>query len=299
MRFAWMILFLGVLMATGCRRTPAAPPSGENRPICVLASVYPMADIVRQVGGPWVNIDWVVEAPQDVRDVQTSDALTHKLAWAQLIVTSGFDDPWADQNLASTARSQSLIQPEHMPQGLQDVRLTPWSDGVALWLDPVVAQELAQKISVALGSRDLVHAAQFTANAAAFNAAVQRLMEGQSSRFAAAKQKKFLVIRPAWSAFAQRLGLQEIAPLDAQAIGLSDAQARLIRQKAAEEHTNLLVVDRALAPEISQDLARRTGLKLLPLDLLGSSASQGIHTYIELLRYNLDALANATGAGLE
>ena len=63
--------FIAVLIAAlscaggGCKRTKA----NSDDPVDVLATVYAMADIAKQVGGDYVTAEWYVEDGQSLTEL--------------------------------------------------------------------------------------------------------------------------------------------------------------------------------------------------------------------------------------
>ena len=278
-----------------CRRGPAAAPA-QRQPIHVLVSVYPLADVVRQIGGQWVAVDWVAEGALDVRDVRRSEHLSRQFDSVGLVITSGFKDPWAGEDWNDQTRSDRILRPEQTPAGIEDAAPVPGEAGtpdllVALWLDPEVVGQLCPQIADMLGRRDLDHAPEFRADAYAKQ--IGQFLDQQRRQFAALKGKRFLVIRPGWGALARRMGLQEIHPIDGRALGFTDDQARAIRKTASAEKVDLLVVDGPITDPVRDLIVQQTKLRLLVLDFQGSSARDGHQTYLGLLRYDLAELQKA------
>jgi ABC-type Zn uptake system ZnuABC Zn-binding protein ZnuA len=122
---------------------------------------------------------------------------------------------------------------------------------------------------------------------------LRHLVEEHSKIIAKLPAKKFLVIRPAWSALGIRFGLTEIHPIDAQIERLTNADVRSLREAAQVEEIRVLVLNSVPPPAAARDLESRSQLTLLSLDLLGSSASGGHRTYQDLVRYDLEQLETA------
>src|SRR4051794_26746928 len=114
----WCLLPLLITIA-GCDRNDPAPGDrpADRQPqkIQVLATVYPMAEMVRSIGGEFVNAQWLVEGPHRPEDLDPTAELRQRAAQAPLIVTSGpWDDRWAHASLSEETRSSQVIDPQHM-----------------------------------------------------------------------------------------------------------------------------------------------------------------------------------------
>ncbi len=94
---------------------------------------------------------------------------------------------------------------------------------------------------------------------------------------------------------AEHYGVKEIAPVNTEPQNLSDDQVVTLKKAAKAEGTNVLAIDAALLPGVRRELELRTGMRLMLLDLVGSSAPEGRSTWIKLMRYNLEELERGLG----
>src|SRR5688500_223962 len=94
----WFLLIcvsglIAVASAGGCDRPP--PASGPPpEPIHVLCSVYAMADLVRQVGGERVDVEWLVESGQPLNNIEVTSERRNTFRTADLVLTRGALEPW-------------------------------------------------------------------------------------------------------------------------------------------------------------------------------------------------------------
>ena len=265
-----------------------APPNApEVLKIHVLSSVYPLASIAQQVGGPQAEVEWFCENGQDPRDLRLSDEQTRHAHQADLILTSGFREKWAGDTLEAHQQAVRLLLPESTSTG----RTLPDDHG-ALWLDPQVAREMAQLIAGRLTLLDAKHDQEYRQRADVFVKEADAVDAEFRARLAPFKGRKFLSLRTTWSTLAQHYGLEEIAPINAEAHKLTDEDVRKLKDAALENKTDVLAIDAALLPGVQRELQQRTGLRLLPLDPLGSSAPDGRSTWSRIMRYNLEQLVN-------
>jgi ABC-type Zn uptake system ZnuABC Zn-binding protein ZnuA len=288
-------LLLAALLAlalTACERAkPAAQQEVARRR--VLTTVYPLSDVVRQVGGEWVDTDWLCENGNDPRDLKLSDEQKRLLKNADLIVSSGFADVWIGQTLDLHQQALRLIRPEATPagralaNGSDDDEDAPRPD---LWLDPLIVKDLADSVREHLTVLEASHDRAFRANAEAFVRAIDALDAEFRPRLAPLAGKRFLALRPTWGRLAERYGLQEVAPVNTEPRKLTDAEVRALRDAAHSQNTDVLAVESSLLPGVQRELQLRTGLRLLLLDSLGSSAPDARSTWLRLFRYNLEQL---------
>src|SRR6266566_4897419 len=103
-----VVVFCGAIAS--CDRHPSdTPPPPPKRH--VLATVYPLSDIVRQVAGDMVDVEWFCEYGLDPRDLKLSDEQNRRARNADLLVTSGFDDVWAGESLDQRQRGLRMVRP--------------------------------------------------------------------------------------------------------------------------------------------------------------------------------------------
>lgn len=273
--------------ALSCDRQPAESIHDSVK-IHVLSTVYPLADVVRQVAGKQfekVEIESFCENGTDPRDLRLSAQQKRNAGRADLVLTSGFLESWAGEAMDSRQQALRLLQPDSTPTG----RLLPDSHG-ALWLNPQIVKEMADTVRERLTVLDSKHEPQYREGRDAFLREVDALDNEFRERLAPFKGRQFLSLRPTWSALAERYDLEEIAPIDTDPHRLTDDEVRKLKKTAEEEGIKVLVIDAALLPAVQRELQQRTGLRLLPLDLLGSSAPDGRSTWIRIMRYNLEQL---------
>jgi zinc transport system substrate-binding protein len=282
-----LLTLLGTLV--GCNRSPS--PSTPETVIKrnVLCVVYPVADIVRQVAGEQADVQWHIqwfcENGLDPRDLNVTDDRKRSVHDADLVITSGFPERWTGDMLDPQERAQRVIGLDALTSGL----LYPAVHG-DLWLDPHVVMDLTEAVRQRLSIRDDRREIYYRRQADAYVKQLKKLDDDLSRQLALFKGRRFLALRPTWMAMAKRYGLEEIAPIDTTPQKLSDDQVQLLQQTAKDNGTNLLAVEASVLPGVKRELQLRTGLTLLPMDSLGTSASDGRSTYIHLMRYNLDQL---------
>jgi ABC-type Zn uptake system ZnuABC Zn-binding protein ZnuA len=102
---ALLVLVLLLLWSAGRREaTPANPPQ-----FTVAATVFPLADWLRAVGGPHVNVHLLVSAQSDPHHFEptVNDAL--QLTRARAVFAVGLElDPWAKRLADNAGRGDGL-----------------------------------------------------------------------------------------------------------------------------------------------------------------------------------------------
>jgi zinc transport system substrate-binding protein len=279
-------IFLGLVMVVaGCDQKTAAPNSATGTArISVLATVYPLADVGRQVGGKLVDVQWLAEGAQRPEDVEPSNELKVRANNAQLLITSGGWDDWALRELSADARNNRVVEPGH----------TEASRGAGpkayLWLDPAVMREMAEATRMRLTLITPRHDGEFRENAKAFTDEVEKVDEAYRAGLAGMRGRKVLAVRPVWGALCARYGLTLLAPVDAREEELKAEDFKELSQVAKAEGLHTIFIDVSTAAGVRLRIEERTGLKAITLDAMGSSAADGRNTWAGIMRYDLEQL---------
>src|SRR3954469_4988840 len=86
---------------SGCDDRPQNAPvqsnanSSRSEPLRVVASVYVLGDIVRQIGGRYVHVDGVLESPRGLAGFEPSQDGQERIRAGDLVVPGGAPEPWA------------------------------------------------------------------------------------------------------------------------------------------------------------------------------------------------------------
>src|SRR5688572_12177315 len=172
----------------GCDSRSDEVDSGpEEAPIRVVATVYPLADIARQVGGKRVTVEWLRESGQGVEALEADPARRARLRSADLVVASGAQ-PWTVEGSDSAYAAQRIVRLDALPaaKGLPG--------DAYLWVHPQVAKELADAIRARLSVLDPKRESFYRANAEAFAADVDRTIADHARELAPLKGSPFVSI---------------------------------------------------------------------------------------------------------
>jgi ABC-type Zn uptake system ZnuABC Zn-binding protein ZnuA len=254
--------------------------------IPILASVYPLADIARQVGGDYVKVDWFCESGQALPTEDLPDDARARLLAADLVLTSG--EPWTIDGFDDLLRSQRIIRLDAL-----DTAAAVHSPNALRWLDPGIARDVATQLCSRLSARRPRLEPYFRARTERFIAGLNDLDRHYRTVLASDPPRKVLAISSDWSRLLARYGIEPVIPVESTAANLGDAQLRQI-VAAAREHRLTAVLLPADTPRgLLNDIQDRTDLTVVTLDALGSSAGGGRNSYLEILRYDLDQLNQA------
>jgi len=287
MRLLSVLLICAVAAIAGCdsRSGTPTPAPTASRQIEVLATVYPLAEIVQQIGGDHVNVQWLCEGGQRPEDLEINAALKQRANKVALVMTSGPWDDWTGSELGAEARAARLVEPGRMPAAAAGADLKAY-----LWLDPPVVREMADAARLRLTVVDTGHERDFREGAARVTAEidqVDRAFRDDLARFAG---KTVLAVRPSWAAMCARYRLKLVTPVDVIETKLTAEDFRTLSRAARAQNVKTIFVDESTPAAVRQQIAERTGLTPLTLDALGTSAPDGRSTWAKVMRYDLEQL---------
>jgi zinc transport system substrate-binding protein len=268
----------------GCDAPPPNPSRIEKTR--VIATVYPLADIARNVGGPFVDESWIIESGQSLSGVQSTPDLRARLGSANLIISNGVTDAWASEALSNPNERQRMVRLDLLASSKQMPVVG------FLWLDPVLVQDAAREIAGRLLISHPDREKYFNERADTLAAQLDTIVREYQPKFQEVRNRKVLVLNTDYNPMLFRFGLEAIQPVDSTAMSVTDSQVAVLKLASKERGSTVLLVPHDLPKVVAQDVSFRTGLQLVMIDSLGGSG-QGGRDYLRLLKFNLDQLLQA------
>ena len=284
-------LFLSLGMAlSACGRS--APDVRSNGRVAVVASILPLADFARQVGGNRVDVEVLVPAGASPHTYEPTPAQLRAVAHARLLVLNGVGlEFWAEMVISSADNP--------------DLRVLTVSEGMKIiagdadepggnphtWLSPVNAMRQVEKIRDGLEQADPAGAAVYRANADAYLSQLRALdaeIRDAVSRFSS---RKFIAFHAAWVYFAADYGLEEVDVIERRpGQEPSPAQVSEIVEKAKEIKARAIFAEPQFSIRAANTIAEECGVPVLLLNPLGQPPE---YHYLDLIRYNLSQITLA------
>lgn len=282
-------------------------------PIPVAASIGPLGDFCRKVGGARVQVTVLIPSGASPHVFEPTPREVAQAVRAKVLVYVGAGlDPWVERLAASsTAASQirvvavaglpllteatSVAQEEgDIPRHAgQEHRHLPGTGNPHVWLDPVLAQDISRRIAAALIQADPDHRESYEANLKAFLQDLEALHQEAARRTAAFAIREFVSFHPSFTYFARRYGLKEVGVIEISP-GREPTPGHIRRIVEAIRRYGVRVVfaEPQLSPRTAAVIAREAGVRVLLLDPLGGRPPYG-DDYLRLMRYNLDIMEKA------
>jgi len=276
---------LAALLLVGIR---AGPPRAAE-PIFVAASITPLADFARQVGGDRVEVITLVPPGASPHTYELKPSQVRQVAEARLLVLNGAGlEYWAEKLIK--AADNPRLEVVDTSQGIPLLDAGARGANPHIWLDPRQAMLQVKQIRRALVRADPQHAATYETNATRFLAELARLDWEISAEVAAWGTRQFIAFHPAWVYFARRYGLEQVAVIEGSP-GREPSPAELVRlvETARRVGARAIFAEPQFSPKSAQVIAQESGARILFLDPLGSSLKHS--DYLALMRHNVAQMA--------
>jgi ABC-type Zn uptake system ZnuABC Zn-binding protein ZnuA len=281
----------GVFVAMfACSRAPEKSPAGERT--LALASILPLADFTRQVGGDRVTVEALVPPGASPHTYELLPSQLRSLSRARLLVLNGVGlEFWADRVVSAADNPNLLVV--RTSDGLSIIEGDPDEPGgnPHVWLSPRCAMHQVRMIRDGLIKADPAGTAAYEANARDYLHQLSLLDEEIRGEVATFSSRRFIAFHAAWAYFARDYGLDEAGVIEhrpgqepsPEKIASIVRTVRSIRARA-------IFAEPQFSPKAAEAIAEETGTRVLFLNPLGSPPD---YRYLEMMRANLKVMAEA------
>lgn len=315
---AWLLIFLFLIpvFLNGCYKEA---PSGVQAPLKVAATIMPLADIARQIGGEKVQVVTLLPPGASPHTYEPTPAQVKALAGTSLIlkIGAGLDD-WIGKVATSAAPEAKILT---LSQGLELIpekhehrkdahegengshegqNSGPMSSEHSafnphIWLDPVLMRDhLGPAVAQALAELVPPEKDYFMNNLKLWQEKLTRLDADIRSALKGVPQRYFISFHPAWSYFARRYDLIELEVVEEKP-GQEPTASHLANlvEKARVQGQPPILIEPQFNPQAAQVVAQEYGGRLYTVDPVGANLS----SYLDLMYYNLRIFKEALSGG--
>ena len=287
----------------------STPSLAEKVP--VIASIFPLADMIQQVGGDHVEVTFVLPAGASPHTFEPKPSLLMKFSTARIFFMVGAGlEFWAEKFIDLTrpglmtvvlSEGVDLIETtEHDHENRHYEKKTMVSENKPIvanphiWLDPVIAKSMVNKITDALCAVDHQNVSYYKQRSLDYLQALDKLhqmIQGTVSNFT---MKKYIAFHASWDYFARRYGLESVGVIEA-APGRNPTpiQIKNIVAMINKYHIRAVFAEPQLNYRAAEVIAREADVKVLLLDPMGNPKQKYGNTYIDLMQHNLNILKEA------
>lgn len=264
----------------------------------VAATISPVADLVRQIGGEGVQVTTLLPAGASPHTFEPTPQQVRAVAHSTVFVEVGAGlDTWAEKLRAARSGPMTVVTlTAGLPllNAMHDHGASQGGDP-HVWLDPLLVRDhFVPAIVRALSQEDPGRQAVFQQAASELQAALTQLDADIRTTLAPVANRNYVAFHSAWRYFGKRYDLREVAVVEAFPGKEPSAHevAALIEQARAAR-VQAVLIEPQFNPRMAEQVAREIGAHVAVVDPLGGPGLSGRTHYLDLMRYNLQAFVQA------
>jgi ABC-type Zn uptake system ZnuABC Zn-binding protein ZnuA len=269
-----------------------ALPAAAAAPLPVAASILPLADFAREVGGAGVAVQALVPPGASPHTYEPTPSQLRLLSRARLLVLNGVGlEFWADKTIAATQNPDLVVVRTAAGLPLLGGDADEPGGNPHVWLSPRGAMHQVEAIRDALVRVDPAGAAAYRTNAERYLTRLRALDGEIRAAVAGFRTHSFIAFHAAWAYFARDYGLVQAAVIErSPGREPSPAEVAAVIRTAKAIGAKAIFAEPEFSPKAAQVIAAESGAKVLLLYDLGRPPSYG---YIETMRYDLAQMREA------
>jgi len=308
-----LLLSMGLILGLVVGGGPVYCQQGKLR---VAASIVPLADFCRQIGGEIVEVQVLIPPGASPHAFEPSPKMLINLAKARVLVFVGAGlEPWLHKFMQALppGKKPAMVEAAH---GIELITVIPGhaeevvpprqphekelghihdaeSGNPHVWLDPIMAQDICRRIAAAFVKADPANKGVYEQNLEHYLKQLAQLDHEIRDTTAGFRLREFVGFHPSFTYFARRYQLKEVGIIEV-APGREPTPKALKNIVKTIENYGIKVIfsEPQFSPRIAEVLAKEAGVQVLLLDPIGGRSPYN-DNYIKLMQYNLAAMAQA------
>lgn len=284
-------LLLVVAMMLGCSPRPA-----ESGKLQVVATTGIVADVVRQIGGEFVQVNVLLPPGSDAHEYTPRPEDAVILSKAQIVFANGAGlEEFLRPLLENAGAMERLVEVS------RDVPLLTQEDGALdphVWFDPNNVILWVDTITQALTQADPAHRAEYQKNAEAYKGQLRELDAWIREQVAQIplESRKLVTDHRVFGYFVRAYGFEQIGALipSVSTEASPSAQELATLEDAIRAYdVKAIFVEEIGNQQLAEQVSRDTGVRLVALyHDLGPAGSE-VDTYLKYMRYNVSQIVQA------
>lgn len=290
----WPCRLLVALVLLASLLSACGSPGTASKPLAVT-SFYPVYFLTSSIAGDRMTVRNLVPAGVEPHDWEPSPKDMADLTRARVFVYNGAGfEVWVTHTVAA-APSANRIDIE-ASKGLTLASAPAGDRGYDphVWLDPVLAGEMAATIADGLIRADPDGRETYQANLATLQGQLAQLDQEFKTGLATCQRRDIVTSHAAFGYLARRYGLNQIA-VEGLAPNAEPTPSRLaeVANLAREHGATYIFFETLVSPRVAEAIAREIGAKTLVLDPLEGVQDPAKENYFTVMRQNLTNLRTA------
>lgn len=269
-------------------------PGADSKPLAVT-SFYPVYFLTSAITGERMTVRNLAPAGVEPHDWEPSPRDMADLTRARVFAYNGAGfEVWVTHTVAA-APSANRVDIE-ASKGLTLASAPAGDQGYDphVWLDPVLAGQLAATIAGGLIRADPAGRETYQANLATLQGQLGQLDQEFKTGLATCQRRDIVTSHAAFGYLARRYGLNQIA-VEGLAPNAEPTPSRLaeVANLARERGATYIFFETLVSPRVAETIAREIGAKTLVLDPLEGVQDPAKENYVTVMRQNLANLRTA------
>ena len=287
-------------------------PAMANEPLPVVASFSILADMVKQVGGPHVEVTSLVGPNSDAHVFDPTPADAKRLAAAKLVVVNGLGfEGWLNRLVKSSGYKGPVLTAS---KGVKTIPMEASDHGHShghkhshvapdphAWQSLLNARQYVENIRVALSAAMPAHSADFQARATDYLKQIDALEKSTQARIAAVPMERRRVItsHDAFGYFARAYKVT-FYPLQGLSTASEPSAADVVRivNEIKKNKVTAIFAENISDPRVLERVAKDTGTNIggtLYADALSAPGTQA-DTYLKMFELNVSTIVAGISA---
>jgi zinc/manganese transport system substrate-binding protein len=288
----------------------AATPVMANEPLPVVASFSILADMVKQVGGPHVEVSSLVGPNSDAHVFDPTPSDAKRLAAAKLVVVNGLGfEGWMSRLIKSSGYKGPVLTAS---KGVKTIPMAKSDHGHGhshshtapdphAWQSLLNARQYVENIRVSLSAAMPAHSADFQSRATDYLKQIDALEKSTQARIAAVPMERRRVItsHDAFGYFARAYKVN-FYPLQGLSTASEPSAADVVRivNEIKKNKVTAIFAENISDPRVLQRVAKDTGANIggtLYADALSVPGTQA-DTYLKMFEHNVSTIVSGITA---
>lgn len=286
------LIFCIILGMAGCgdRKAVPVPEQKASGRLKIYTTFYPLYDFTKKIAGDKADVENLVMPGVEPHDFEPSPRQIANLYSAGVFIYLGEPmEPWAKK-----------MEPQLLAKGVKVLEAGKdliKSNDPHIWLDPVLAKEVSQRIYEAVVNVDEKNSSYYEKNMVELEKKFDELDKKYKEALSNVPKKEVVTSHATLGYLSRRYGLTQIA-----VSGLSPQEepspkkmadiARICREKGVK----YIFFETLASPKLSNTLAREVGAGTLvfnPLEGLSPNEVKAGEDYFSIMEKNLENLKKA------
>jgi zinc transport system substrate-binding protein len=258
----------------------------------VVASILPLADFVRQVGGDRVSVETLVPPGASPHTYELTPAQLRAVSQGRVLVLNGIGlEYWADGMISAAENPDLIVVTTSDGLDILAGEVRESSGNPHVWLSPLNAIHQVEAIRDALVQADPAGADAYRDNADRYIAELWALDREIRQAVGAFSSREFIAFHAAWVYFARDYGLEQAAVVESRpGQEPSPEEIAAIVETARRIGARAIFAEPQFSAKAAEVIAEESGARVLFLNPLGLPPD---YRYLDLMRYNLAEISRA------